>query len=957
MMKKIFLIRSLGFLAVFLYFLLTTHVPKVFALVCTSPKKGAATLYEDNPQVSQLGVSNFYRYSPYSTSYQETPMLKKVHIDKLRANPNPNNCAFPDSQALKVANECPARGIKKVVEARGRGGYWLILNEPDGEEDQFYQGGVGLMVDDIAFMISFIKQHDPEAKFIVAWYEGIREVWRNRAPNFGLDPDYKKVFTGWHLHFYHENTGLGNINTYFSRFKVDALAHPALIDKNNWGAQIWLTEFGTLMSPVCDNLSIQAGCECRFDRIDNDGQQLCVAFMEKLTNWLETDQSPFDRYFWWSYGRCDPANLGTNTGDRDLCFGALATKQGNNISLNKLGLAFAQIPNDNGVCKYGFSPTSTPRPTSTPGPGGPAISLNDGPHLLIDDYLIENSSGIERYARISNYPRTKILDGMESVENYQSGRKWKENAVSDWPVDVHYDPVSNQFRMWHETFLFDNHNCTGKNIIRTMVHRISTDGTHFSSPGTELNYDCKALAYAFSSVIDDKTGTDRYKTIYGPTDEYGNKRGNAPGMGAVSADGINWNFIGPVTQANYDEIWAPFWDPKYQKYGVLHRDYDPGTTRPRRYLRYGETDNFYSWPASSPAFDKETETGNFGDTEYYGASNTIRRGDYLIAVKRILRDDLKAEGIPDQINNRQWNDFYTDPKFPVYGIGYSVLAWSRDGEVDTNGNRVWHRDKPLQEYIKSSNILDGWGLYNDPNVFFAPDPNYDAFHVADPNDPYKDDFTSFDHAHAWINTLLEMPAGANGETLPMVYMYYGGYKYGHKIYTDRSLGFTKIKKDRFVSWREWENQGGSGYLETPWIKFDASSLALNLDTAAGGRIGSVKLEIIKQDGSLVNCGTFSGVDEINQEVTACNIAQFANQTVKFKFTISDAYLFAFYLDGEDEPPASPTPACLRRGEGNLNCDSLGLIDELDLAILLGSWGEEGKNEVGLNLLLSNWKTN
>ena len=522
------------------------------------------------------------------------------------------------------------------------------------------------------------------------------------------------------------------------------------------------------------------------------------------------------------------------------------------------------------------------------------IVLEEGPHLFIDDYLIDDSSGIERIARISNFPRTKVVDGVESVEVYSNNRKWKPNAVSDWPVEVHYDPdapADKKFRMWHETFLFDNHICN-KEITRTMVYRTSSNGVDFSSPGTELNYDCESLAYAFSSVIDDKTdASDRFKTIYGLVGNY--PRGSMPGMGAVSPDGIQWEFVGPITLAEYDEIWAPFWDPKYQRYGVLHRDYDPGGSRPRRYLSYGETADFYDWPASSVPFDVLNENGNFGETQYYGASNAIRRGDYLIAVKRILRDDLKADWTPDKINNKQWTH-YPNAEFPVYGIGYSVLAWSRDGEVDANGNRVWHRDKPQQEYVKGGNILDGLGLYNDPNVFFAPDPNH-APQVADPDDPYSDS-TPFDHAHAWIDTLLEMPAGVNGEPLPMVYMYYGGYKYGHKIYTDRSIGLVKIKKDRFVSRREWGNSGGSGFLETPWIEFNADTLKLNLDTAAGGRIGSVKLEVIKEDGSKVNCGTFSGIDEIEVEVTGCDIAQFVNDPIKFKFTISDAYLFAFYLE-------------------------------------------------------------
>ncbi|MBL7078324.1 heparinase II/III family protein [Candidatus Shapirobacteria bacterium] len=53
----------------------------------------------------------------------------------------------------------------------------------------------------------------------------------------------------------------------------------------------------------------------------------------------------------------------------------------------------------------------------------------------------------------------------------------------------------------------------------------------------------------------------------------------------------------------------------------------------------------------------------------------------------------------------------------------------------------------------------------------------------------------------------------------------------------------------------------------------------------------------------------------------------------------------------------PTPSCSGSGQGNLNCDSEGLVDELDLALILSGWGQPGKDEVSLNVLLSNWKTN
>jgi len=70
------------------------------------------------------------------------------------------------------------------------------------------------------------------------------------------------------------------------------------------------------------------------------------------------------------------------------------------------------------------------------------------------------------------------------------------------------------------------------------------------------------------------------------------------------------------------------------------------------------------------------------------------RGSLVIAMVKVLRDDLTAAGV--------------DPG--AYGCGYTTLAWSRDGER-------WQRD---------------------PTPFFEPDPEPGAW----------------DHAHAWIDEHL-----------------------------------------------------------------------------------------------------------------------------------------------------------------------------------------------------------
>ena len=94
----------------------------------------------------------------------------------------------------------------------------------------------------------------------------------------------------------------------------------------------------------------------------------------------------------------------------------------------------------------------------------------------------------------------------------------------------------------------------------------------------------------------------------------------------------------------------------------------------------------------------------------------------------------------------------------AFGIGSTSLAWTRDGQT-------WVRDR---------------------EVFFGPDPQPGAW----------------DHAHAWID-----------EQLPVedeVYLYYGGYKFGHKMdrWEGRQIGLVKMQRDRYVS-RDAGPDGGT----------------------------------------------------------------------------------------------------------------------------------------------------
>ncbi|MBL7078596.1 hypothetical protein ISS42_02985 [Candidatus Shapirobacteria bacterium] len=399
------MIKKLGF-GLVLFLLLPSPV---LALVCSSPKKGAALLNESASAKSSFGVSHFYRYSPISSSNNTTPMLKYPHIYFLKQNQNPGVCNVPCALINPISQVpetfssenmcCPAKKIQETITARknlpAENKYWLILNEPEWKEDKYYKKGVGKMTEDILFAIDYLLGKDPQAKFIVAWYPGVSGQWRTKveAGDYKrVNSDYTKVIAGWHIHTYRWQSTLYNtntINTYLANFKQEISEHGAVKDKEK-GLEVWLTEFGTLMEGGgCEYLATQTGCECRFDRIDNDPNQLCVDFMKKLLYWLESDSS-IDRYFWWSYGNCDSAWLtGSIAGNRDACFGALTTRTSGSAVINNLGKAFAALPNTNEACWYGESSC----------PNGSLGNLNCDSQGLIDEldlaFLLANwdSSG------------------------------------------------------------------------------------------------------------------------------------------------------------------------------------------------------------------------------------------------------------------------------------------------------------------------------------------------------------------------------------------------------------------------------------------------------------------------------------------------------------------------------------------------------------------------------------
>ena len=208
----------------------------------------------------------------------------------------------------------------------------------------------------------------------------------------------------------------------------------------------------------------------------------------------------------------------------------------------------------------------------------------------------------------------------------------------------------------------------------------------------------------------------------------------------------------------------------------------------------------------------------------------LRRGDLLIGMVKVLRDDLKADSPPDPPD--------------AYGIGYTTLAWSHDGEH-------WVRDR---------------------EPFFDRAPPRGAW----------------DHAHAWIDE--QVPVGDE------VYLYYAGYRRGHKVnrFEERQIGLVTMKRDRYVA-REAGSSGGS--FRTPLVILNGEAMTLNTDA----RAGSVRVQLLTPGGEPVPGFTKTDCEMIRGDVLAAPVrwarplSVLADRPVRLEFFLENARLFAFDL--------------------------------------------------------------
>jgi hypothetical protein len=455
-----------------------------------------------------------------------------------------------------------------------------------------------------------------------------------------------------------------------------------------------------------------------------------------------------------------------------------------------------------------------------PASGGSPIALGPGPHLFLDDTLINQSSNLTR--RINMPVRDPALP-----DPIVTGRV--DGCFQPYLTVIH-ETASNRFRLWYGV--------PGEDLNPNRSHLgylESADGIHWIRPHRVLP-DPGPIQFGVSVLAEGAAcgnPAHRFKLAWWYD---GGLRI------ATSPDGLVWKPISPAPLLLHNhDITGLHWDSLRRRYVATVSFYVTGPTwsGTRRVTKHSTSEDLVHWTEPWLVLAPD-DRHDEGETQFYAMDGYLARGDLIIGMVKVLRDDLKADQPPQPPG--------------AYGIGYTALAWTRDG-------KHWTRDRAR---------------------FFERDPQPGAW----------------DHAHAWIDEQVLV-----GDE---VFLYYGGYRSGHKVnrFSERQIGLVRMKRDRYVA-RAARAERAS--FRTPLVILDAEAMTLNLEAPEG----EVVVQVLDRQGQPIpgftrrECRRIAG-DALAQPVRwRHSLRALRGTPVRLEFFLRNARLYAFDLHGAQGAPSPP----------------------------------------------------
>lgn len=309
---------------------------------------------------------------------------------------------------------------------------------------------------------------------------------------------------------------------------------------------------------------------------------------------------------------------------------------------------------------------------------------------------------------------------------------------------------------------------------------------------------------------------------------------------AGSPDGVTWTELapGPVLRHDHD-IDAIDWDPirrRYLAFISFAKKLDPSWVEPRRIPHMSVSDDLVHWRPPWPILTPDaTSAREQGDTQFYCMAGVVGRGGLLIGLAKILRDDLNAEV---GLTAKDLGD-----SRPHAGLGYTVLAWSADGEH-------WQRD-------------------TEPFLDRNPEPG------------------TWDRAHAWADEQV-----IHGDE---IFIYYGGYRLGHKAdrAKTRQIGLARLKLDRYAGYATSGPHPGT--LRSALRPWTGRKLTVNADLR-----GELRVAVCEASGKFVPGFAFADCHPLHGDQVAhavrwknAELSTLRSRPVQFVFQVQEGSLYAF----------------------------------------------------------------
>lgn len=466
------------------------------------------------------------------------------------------------------------------------------------------------------------------------------------------------------------------------------------------------------------------------------------------------------------------------------------------------------------------------------------IPINTGRQLFVDDFLIESTNLTRQFHPATMHPGNPVFSASSNVEKSGDGP-----MAMPFSNGVFFDPGDKLFKMWY---------MCGYRI--NVCYATSTDGVTWSRPnldvvpGTNVVFkDTKLVdAYANWLDLDEPNPARRYKmlrTVYTEPDPLEFHL-------HYSADGIHWGPAAVVNKSLLYDRQSFFYNPFRKKWGLSIKDLLPGTIRTRRYAEH--TDLSFALNSVAPNNPSTAET-LYANTSKW------------------MKADTFDTAHPD-------DPTFTPNLYAFEAAGYESLMLAQFSILRGNANKPAGRPKLNEVYFGFSR---------------------DGFHWHRPN---RQAMFSAGSQGAWNWGNVQPVAGGPLIVGDQMYFYFsgrGGRPPGaeNSVDSNGATGLATMRRDGFASL----NAGSAdGTITTRRVTFDGRYLFVNAEIASGG---SLCAEALNENNQVIapftkaNCQPFNG-NSTKRQVTwtgASDLSALINQTIKFKFYVTNGKLFAFWV--------------------------------------------------------------